>query len=216
MDALAQRVAGIFVQAMDEAIDARSHCYCAFSRPTPEEVFRVVGQRAIPRKRVDIYQVDERAAKSDSNDRNYKLIKEHLGTWLEVVESHPMPLSDENIDERKYNKLLEKELGDPPVFDFLHLGLGPDGHTASLVPGDPVLDVDDKWVATTKKVANFRRLTLTYPVVNAARLIIFVVAGREKAEALRGVLTGDESMPAARITNEHVRFYVDADAASLL
>jgi 6-phosphogluconolactonase len=217
-DALSERVATVFAQAVDEAVSDKGRCSFALSRPTPEPVFRAVNEQRIPRRVTHMYQVDERAAKCGTDDRNLTLIERYLESWVKTAELHPMKIDTENPDSggRRYAKELEEELGTPPVFDFIHLGLGPDGHTASLVPGDPVLDVTDKWVATTKKAAGFKRLTLTYPVINAARLVLFVVAGREKAEALRGVLSGDTSMPAARIEASNVRFFVDSDAASLL
>jgi len=90
----------------------------------------------------------------------------------------------------------------------------PDARAASLLPGDPVLEVNDHWVSGAGKSP--RRMTLTYPTLNAARLIVFVVSGRKKAEALRGVLNDDRTMPAARLEAPNVRFFVDAEAASRL
>jgi 6-phosphogluconolactonase len=98
---------------------------------------------------------------------------------------------------------LEYEDSLPERFDLIHLGLGPDGHTASLIPGDPVLEVDDRDVAlTTGEYQGTRRMTLTYPAINRARKLLFLVTGDEKSEALRRLLAGDHSIPAGRVTGK--------------
>jgi 6-phosphogluconolactonase len=96
----------------------------------------------------------------------------------------------------------------------VHLGLGADGHTASLVGGDPVLDVLDRPVAVTRLYQGFRRMTLTFPVLDSARCVVFVVSGAEKAGALSAVRAGDTSVPAARIRASDVRFFCDPEAAT--
>jgi 6-phosphogluconolactonase len=217
-DALAARAADVFARAVEESVSDKGSCAFALSRPTPERVFQAVGRMRLPRRVTQMYQVDERVAPDRSDDRNLTLIERDLASWVRDSNLHKMKIDSEHPENggKRYAKDLEEELGSPPILDFVHLGLGTDGHTASLMPGDPVLDVRDKWVATTKKVAGFRRLTLTYPVIDAARLVIFVVSGREKAEALRRVLSGDKDAPAARIQASNVRFFVDAEAAAQL
>jgi 6-phosphogluconolactonase len=177
----------------------------ALSRPTPSEVFTKVHLPST----AEVFQVDERDAPERSEDRNATLIEREL----RPLRFHPMPAGG---SPETYERAILDRLGEPPVFDVVHLGLGPDGHTASLLPGDPVLDVHDRWVAVTQPAAGFERMTLTYPTLDAARQIVFVVAGASKAEAMARVVSGDRSQPAARIANENVLFLIDAPAASRL
>jgi 6-phosphogluconolactonase len=120
-----------------------------------------------------------------------------------------MPVEAPDLDDAA--RLYEEELADP--LDVVHLGLGSDGHTASLVPGDPVLDVRDRRVAVTDEHKGFRRMTLTYPALDAAREIVWLVTGEEKRDILARLLDGDESIPAGRILND--RQLVVADRAAV-
>ena len=128
----------------------------------------------------------------------------------------PVDTGDQESASRQYAATLQQIAGTPPVLDLAHLGLGPDGHTASLVPGDPVLDVTDADVALTGLYQGRRRMTLTYPVLNRARRIVWLVTGREKAEMLARLSGADRSIPAGRINQHPAVVLADHEAAARL
>jgi 6-phosphogluconolactonase/glucosamine-6-phosphate isomerase/deaminase len=107
----------------------------------------------------------------------------------------------------------EYAAGLPRSIDIGHLGIGPDGHTASLVPGDPVLEVDDRLVAVTGEYQGRRRMTMTYPALNAARKVFWLVTGESKREPLQRLLDGDRSIPAARVAAGDMMVVADEAAA---
>jgi 6-phosphogluconolactonase len=121
---------------------------------------------------------------------------------------------DLNSAAERYAATLQKLAGTPPVLDLVHLGLGPDGHTASLVPGDPVLQVTDADVALTGVYQRRRRMTLTYPIINRSRRILWIVTGNDKTEMVRCLVDGDTEIPAGRINKEHALILADRAAAS--
>ena len=146
--------------------------------------------------------MDERIAPDGDPDRNLtQLVTSLPDPALERVR----PMQVTRRDPELAAGLYAAELPDP--LDLVHLGLGPDGHTASLVPGDPVLEVADRRVATTGEYQGRRRMTLTYPALNAARRILWLVTGADKVEALAKLRAGDRSIPAGR---------VEASAATLV
>jgi 6-phosphogluconolactonase len=163
----------------------------------------------MPWPATELFQVDERIASPGSEDRN--LTHFVLGLSLEHQSAlRPMPVTQRDLDAaaREYEGSL------PERFDMVHLGLGPDGHTASLVPDDPVLDVTDRRVALTETTyQDYRRMTLTYPELAAARQILWLVTGADKQEALAKLLAGDESIPAGRVQNDNMIVLADEAAA---
>lgn len=155
-----------------------------------------------------VYQVDERAAAAGTSDRNLTAIVAALPA--EALDSlRPMPVEAPDLEDAA--RLYEVEL--PETLDLVHLGLGTDGHTASLVPGDPVLEARHRRVAVTEEYEGHRRLTLTYPALDTAREIVWLVTGEEKRQPLARLLEGDESIPAARISNPNQLVIADAEAA---
>ena len=167
-----------------------------------------------------IYQVDERVAPAGDPDRNLTHLQESLlqHTPLLPEQIHAMPVESTDLPSAatQYALALREVAGSPPVLDLVHLGLGPDGHTASLVPGDAVLDVTDKDVALTGVYQGRRRMTLTYPTINRARRILWVVTGSEKAEMLRRLREGDVSIPAGRVRRDEALLLADLAAAEQL
>jgi 6-phosphogluconolactonase/glucosamine-6-phosphate isomerase/deaminase len=144
---------------------------------------------------VSIFQVDERVAPDGDPDRNLTMIRAALPDAA-IERLHAMPVEDSDLGAAAAR--YEAEL--PAQVDLVHLGLGPDGHTASLVPGDAVLEVRDRRVALTAGEYQGRlRMTLTYPALNAARRLLWLVAGDDKRDALARLLDGDPSIPAGRV-----------------
>jgi 6-phosphogluconolactonase len=173
---------------------------------TPWAMFGELASEDMPWAAVELFQVDERVAPEGDPDRNLTNLKASIGTAPARV--HPMPVNDPDLDAAAaaYATVL------PQRFDLVHLGLGPDGHTASLVPGDPVLDVTDALVAVTQPYQGHRRMTLTYPALARAGQLLWLVTGADKRDPLARLLAGDESIPAGRVVA--TRSLVLADAAA--
>jgi 6-phosphogluconolactonase len=176
----------------------------------------MLGREAVPWVGVHVLQVDERIAPKGDADRNLTHLRESLleNTPLDPKHIYAMPVEspDPLAAAAEYAKTLEKIAGSPSVLDLVHLGLGPDGHTASLVPNDPVLQVADRDVAITDFYQGRKRMTLTYPIINRARQILWVVTGSEKVGPLAQLLNADPSIPGGRIRQEQA--FVLADRAS--
>jgi 6-phosphogluconolactonase/glucosamine-6-phosphate isomerase/deaminase len=156
-----------------------------------------------------IFQVDERVAPENDPDRNLTHLRETLsGPARERL--LPMPVNDDDLEDAagRYGDAL------PDAIDLVHLGLGPDGHTASLVPGDSVLEVTDRRVAITGgEYQGHRRMSLTYPTLEAATKILFLVTGEEKRDALAKLRAGDDSIPAGPLGNANGLIIADEAAA---
>jgi len=187
---------------------------------TPWVMLRALASEDVPWTGVHIFQVDERVAPAGDPDRNLTHLRESL---LERVPLPPgqiyaMPVESPDLAAAatQYDSVLRKIAGAPPVLDLVHLGLGPDGHTASLVPRDPVLDVIDADVAVSQAYQGHRRMTLTYPVINRARRVLWLVTGSEKVDMLRRLLKGDASIPAGRVRRDHALLLADRAATGQL
>jgi 6-phosphogluconolactonase len=173
---------------------------------TPWAMFAELAGEDVPWEQVVLYQVDERVAPEGDPDRNLTHLRDSLGgAKAEVI---AMPVNDAGLDAAadRYAALL------PDRFDLVHLGLGPDGHTASLVPGDPVLGVRDRLVAVTRPYQGHQRMTLTYPALARADQILWLVTGADKKVPLAQLLAGDESIPAGRVEAAHSLVLADQAA----
>lgn len=158
---------------------------------------------------VSIFQVDERVAPDGDPERNLSQLEAELPAAA-VERLHPMPVLDPDLDAAAARYAAEL----PASLDLVHLGLGPDGHTASLVPGDPVLEVRDRRVAPTAgEYQGRRRMTLTYPALETARRVLWLVTGSDKRDALAKLLAGDESIPAGRVVGASTVVICDRLAA---
>ena len=184
---------------------------------TPWIMLRALAGEDIPWKEVHLFQVDERVAPDGHPDRNLTHVRENLleHAPLHSDQCHAMPVEWPDLKDaaKRYASTLQDIQGSPPILDLVHLGLGADGHTASLVPGDPVLDVTDVDVAPTGVYQGRRRMTLTYPMLNRARRILWVVTGSEKEEMFDRLRDGDVSIPAGRIHREQALLLADREAA---
>jgi 6-phosphogluconolactonase len=184
---------------------------------SPRLMFRALAQEEVPWNGVHIVQVDERVAPAGDSDRNLTMLSdsllEHAPLRPEQIHAMPVELPDLEAACAQYALTLQAIVGSPPVLDLVHLGLGPDGHTASLVPGDPVLNVNDADVALTGLYQGRRRMTLTYPILNRSRRVLWLVTGSEKAGMFARLRAGDQSIPAGRVRRDHAVVLADRAAA---
>jgi 6-phosphogluconolactonase len=208
-EAAARRGAELIAASAAESIAARGGFALAVSGGhAPWRMFALLDAHGLDWDRIEVFQVDERVAPGDDDDRNLT----HLLTSLPApacARVRPMPVTDDDLEAAagRYAELLPERL------DLVHLGLGPDGHTASLVPGDPVLEVGDRRVAMTGVYQGRRRMTLTYPALAAAREILWLVTGADKRDALAKLQAGDDSIPAGRVPSDNATVLSDRAAA---
>ncbi len=215
---VAIRAAERIAQVAREAVTERGRCALAISGgATPWLAFRVLAGEDVPWDRVHLFQVDERVAPSGDPERNSFHLKEALIDRIVIPSAnvHPMPVEEEDLDEgaRRYGAILRQIAGTPPVLDLVQLGLGEDGHTASLFPGDAALQVVDADVAVSGLHKGRRRMTLTFPVIDRARCILWLVTGSGKAVALEWLRAGDRSIPAGRVRSDRAVLLADTPAA---
>jgi 6-phosphogluconolactonase len=220
-DAVAQKGAEIIAAEARAAVKARGRFIVAVSGGhTPWQMLRVLANEEVPWESVHVVQVDERIAPAEDSDRNLTHLRESLldHAPLRREQIHAMPVESSDLDAaaKRYTHTLQEIAGSPPVLDLAHLGLGPDGHTASLVPGDPVLNVTDADVALTGVYQDRRRMTLTYPMLNRSRRILWLVTGSDKVDALARLREGDLSIPAGRIQRDQALVLADRAAAEKL
>jgi 6-phosphogluconolactonase len=183
---------------------------------TPTMMLRALANLAVPWDRVHVFQVDERVAPLGDPARNLTQLHECLLTYvpLRPEQVHAMPVEQADLDaaSRSYAAVLCANVGTPPVLDLVHLGLGVDGHTASLVPGDPSLEVLDAEVTPAGPYQGRRRMTLTFPAIDRARRVLWVVTGASKAAMLQRLLAGDRTIPAGRVRQDRAMLISDRAA----
>jgi 6-phosphogluconolactonase len=219
-DAVARAGAAFTAAAARAAVAARGRFIMAISGGrTPWKMLRALADERMPWADVHLVQVDERVAPDGDPDRNLTHLRESLLAHvpLEPDRVHAMPVESADLQQASedYSLTLREVAGSPVVLDLAHLGLGPDGHTASLVPGDPVLDVTGADVALSGVYQGRRRMTLTYPLLNRSRRILWLVTGHDKAEMFPRLCQGDISIPAGRISRHQAIVLVDHEAAAV-
>jgi 6-phosphogluconolactonase len=184
---------------------------------TPWIMLGALANEALPWEHMHVVQVDERVAPVGHSDRNLTHLQESLleHSPIRRQQIHAMAVESPDLEAAaiQYASTLRSVAGSPPTLDLVHLGLGPDGHTASLVPGDRVLNVTDRDVALTGVYQGRRRMPLTYPVINRARRILWLVTGTEKVGMLARLRKGDSSIPAGRIREDRALLFADRAAA---
>ena len=207
-DAVARRAADIVAASARESIEARgSFTFAVSGGRTPWVMFRDLADEDVPWGKVGIWQVDERIAPDGDADRN-------LTSLLPMIPSEadlrPMPVTEADLEAAaaRYAGSL------PNVFDLVHLGMGDDGHTASLVPDDPVLDVTDRDVAVTGEYRGLRRMTMTYRVLDRSRRVLWLIDGDDKTLMVPRLMAGDRSIPAGRVATADQLVVVDAAAGA--
>lgn len=218
-DAVARAAASFIAQQCRAAVRARGRFALAVSGGrTPWKMLGALAGEEVPWPRVHVVQVDERLAPAGHHERNLTHLHDSLLTHapLRADQVHAMPVEDDDLPAAaaRYARTLAALAGSPPVLDLVHLGLGADGHTASLVPGDPVLAVDAADVALTGTYQGRRRMTLTYPAIARARCVLWVVTGGDKAGMLARLMSADPSIPAGRVSQAHATVMADRAAAA--
>src|SRR6266481_3514247 len=217
-DSVARAAAAFTAEAARAAVAARGRFVVAFSGGhTPWKMLRALADEKMPWPGVHVVQVDERVAPAGDPDRNLTHLRDSLLAHcpLRPEQVHAMPVESADLEtaSSQYALTLRDIAGAPAVLDLVHLGLGPDGHTASLVPGDPVLDVTRADVALTGVYQGRRRMTLTYPVLNRSRRVLWLVTGAEKAGMLPRLRATDPSIPAGRVRRDRALVLADPEAA---
>lgn len=226
--AVAVAAADRVVAAAAAAIEERGAFRVALSGGrTPREVYPLLlepGRRdAVDWSRVEFFWGDERSVPPDHPESNFGVAYGMLISQLPGVRAdqvHRMPAEAEDIDAAAmgYEGELRLSFGargsEPPSFDLIWLGMGPDGHCASLFPGTAALEEEARWaVGNWVPQQDTWRMTLTFPVLVAGRDVIFVVTGADKADPIRRIRAGDSGLPAERVSGENVEWIVDRAAA---
>ena len=215
---VARRAAAVIAENARHAVSQRGKFVMAVSGgKTPWVMLRDLADEQLPWDKVHVFQIDERIAPAGDRDRNLTHLRESLLSRAPLTpdQIHAMPVESANLEASaaEYFATLKNFAGNPPVLDLAHLGMGPDGHTASLIPRDPVLDVSDRDIGLTGVYQGRRRMTMTFPLLNRSRLILFLITGAEKAHMLQLLCKADSSIPSGRIRGDSMVLLADKAAA---
>ena len=206
--AAARRAADVLAGRLLSAVAAKGRFRVALSGgSTPIPMFEALAAKSLPWRQVEIYQVDEQVAPLGSAQRNLTAIEAIFGDNGATIVAMPVDSDDQAGAAARYEQAL------PPVFDLVHLGLGLDGSTASLIPGDPILDISDRDVALCGPYKGTLRMTLTFRGLSKATEILWLITGADKAASLACLCAVESTVPAARVVSERTRLVTDAAAA---
>ncbi len=220
-EALARRAVDVVVATSVSAIEERGVFVWAVSGgTTPRRMLELLSERTdLDWSCTHLFQVDERIAPDGSDDRNATMLDTALLTEAFLERNTPagihlMPVTDDDVEAgaANYASLMDRHAGSPVVFDLVQLGMGSDGHTASLIPGDPILSIDDVDVATTGEYQGRRRMSFTWPVLDRAKQLLWVVGGESKQGAVRQFLDNDPAIPATLPTQARAVVLLDEAA----
>ncbi len=221
-EALAQRAVDHLVRAAAQAIDERGQFVWAVSGgSTPRRMLQLLSERRdLDWSRTHLFQVDERVAPDGDPDRNATMLDTELLTGVFTAHNAPagiwlMPVTadDLSVAASEYQECMDEVTGSPVVFDLVQLGMGSDGHTASLIPGDPILAVDDRDVAMSEEYQGRIRMSFTWPVLDRAKELLWVIGGESKQRAVQQFLNNDPSIPATLPTQARATVLLDQAAA---
>lgn len=215
---LARRAAAVIAKEARAAVAEHGRFVMAVSGgKSPWVMLADLADEQVPWANVHVFQIDERIAPAGDPDRNYVHLRDSLLAHAPIppnqIYAMPVEMPDSELAAKLYAQTLESVAGKPPVLDLAHLGLGPDGHTASLIPGDPVLNVTNRDIAVTGVYQGRKRMTMTYPVINRASKIMWLVSGKDKVAAFAKLRAADPSVPAGRIRQTQSLLLADKDAA---
>ena len=221
-DSAAAAAAAFVAMAAREAVANRGLFTLALSGGrTPARMLSVLAGESVPWDQVHVFQVDERVAPAGDAARNLNMVEGALLApgLLPQGNLHAMPVEEADLESaaNRYGQLVKTVCGGEPVLDLVHLGLGDDGHTASLVPGDPALDVTDRPVCITDDYRGHRRMTVTFPVLDGAHSRLWLCTGDDKGPMLSRLMSGDPTIPAGRVSRDSATVFCDhaaRDAAS--
>jgi 6-phosphogluconolactonase len=220
-EAAAERAADWLRAEIGRATAQRGRCLVALSGGrTPWRMLHDLRRLRVHWHDLQVFQVDERVVPATDERRNSRQISDLLVApdALGPEQFHAMPVERDDLaaGADEYARLLAGQAGTPPVLDVVALGVGADGHTASLVAGDQLLEERDRDVGVSIPYQRVRRMTLTFRALDAARHRLWLVTGADKARALKQLWAGDSSVPAGRVAREAALVFADVAAAAEL